>query len=300
DHRRLAARAGHRPPDLLGIGAPHTGGSFQHRNAAGDERVVTGIERAQLVRRLAHRGDAPQDILDHARESHAPPVLGRVDLLHAVALERLDLLRRDGAATADHHADVLAAAFAQHVHHVGEILVVAALVGAHGDRIRVLVDGGAHDVGDAAIVAEVHHLRAARLQQAPDHVDGGIVAVEQRGRGHEPQGCPGEGLLAAGRGRARLRDRAVKREAVIRAAAREFNRKGYHNTSLDDIAARLEVTKPTVYYYVTSKEQLLFQCFVAGVEQIRAAFRDVRHLEVPARERLNAVLRHYGEAVASE
>ena len=100
--------------------------------------------------------------------------------------------------------------------------------------------------------------------------------------------------------RERLRDRALKREAVIRAAAREFNHKGYHNTSLDDIAARLEVTKPTVYYYVTSKEQLLFQCFVAGVEQIRAAFRDVRHLEVPARERLNAVLRHYGEAVASE
>jgi len=100
--------------------------------------------------------------------------------------------------------------------------------------------------------------------------------------------------------RERLRDRELKRDAVIRAAAREFNRKGYHNTSLDDIAARLEVTKPTVYYYVTSKEQLLFQCFVAGVEQIRAAFREVRRLAVPARERLNAVLRHYGTAVASE
>ncbi len=100
--------------------------------------------------------------------------------------------------------------------------------------------------------------------------------------------------------RERLRDRALKRDAVIQAAAREFNRKGYHNTSLDDIAARLEVTKPTVYYYVTSKEQLLFECFVAGVEQIHAAFRDVRTLPVPARERLNAVLRHYGEAVASE
>ena len=100
--------------------------------------------------------------------------------------------------------------------------------------------------------------------------------------------------------RERLRDREVKREAVIRAAAREFNRKGYHNTSLDDIAARLEVTKPTVYYYVTSKEQLLFECFVAGVEQIRAAFREVGGLPLPARERLNAVLRHYGQAVASE
>ena len=98
----------------------------------------------------------------------------------------------------------------------------------------------------------------------------------------------------------RQRDREVKRDAVIRAAAREFNRKGYHNTSLDDIAARLEVTKPTVYYYVTSKEQLLFQCFVAGVERIRSAFRDVRQVQLPARERLNAVLRRYGEAVASE
>ena len=100
--------------------------------------------------------------------------------------------------------------------------------------------------------------------------------------------------------RERLRDRAVKREAVIRAAARAFNQKGYHNTSLDDIAAALDVTKPTVYYYVSNKEELLFQCFLAGVEQIRAAFRDVRQLEVCARERLNAVLRHYAQAVASE
>jgi AcrR family transcriptional regulator len=100
--------------------------------------------------------------------------------------------------------------------------------------------------------------------------------------------------------RERLRDRELKREAVIRAAAREFNRKGYHNASLDDIAAALEVTKPTVYYYVTSKEQLLFECFVAGVEQIRAAFREVGQLPVSGRERLSAVLRHYGEAVASE
>jgi AcrR family transcriptional regulator len=100
--------------------------------------------------------------------------------------------------------------------------------------------------------------------------------------------------------RERVREREVKREAVIRAAAHAFNRKGYHNTSLDDIAAALDVTKPTVYYYVTNKEQLLFECFVAGVEQIRAAFREVKQLKVTARERLNGVLRHYGEAVASE
>jgi AcrR family transcriptional regulator len=100
--------------------------------------------------------------------------------------------------------------------------------------------------------------------------------------------------------RERQRDREVKREAVIRVAAAAFNRKGYHNTSLDDIAAALEVSKPTVYYYVTNKEQLLFECFVAGVERIRAALRAVKALEVPARERLNAVLRKYAQSMASE
>jgi AcrR family transcriptional regulator len=100
--------------------------------------------------------------------------------------------------------------------------------------------------------------------------------------------------------RERVRERAVKREAVIRAAAHAFNLKGYHNTSLDDIAAALEVTKPTVYYYVTNKEQLLFECFVAGIEHIRAAFHEVKQLKLTGRERLNGVLRHYGAAVASE
>src|SRR5262249_54892679 len=100
--------------------------------------------------------------------------------------------------------------------------------------------------------------------------------------------------------RERQHDREVKREAVIRAAAHAFNRKGYHNTSLDDIAAALEVTKPTVYYYVTNKEQLLFECFVAGIEQIRAGFRDAKSLEGPGRERLNSVLRNYAQVMASE
>jgi AcrR family transcriptional regulator len=100
--------------------------------------------------------------------------------------------------------------------------------------------------------------------------------------------------------RERQHDREVKREAVIRAAAHAFNHKGYHNTSLDDIAAALDVTKPTVYYYVTNKEQLLFECFVAGVEQIRVGFREARDPGMPARERLHAVLRHYAKTMASE
>jgi AcrR family transcriptional regulator len=101
-------------------------------------------------------------------------------------------------------------------------------------------------------------------------------------------------------GRKRLRDHSVKRDAVVRAAARAFKDHGYHNTSLDDIAAALEVTKPTIYYYVTNKEQLLFECFVAGLEPILSALRESRASDAPARERLSSVLRHYAQAVASD
>jgi AcrR family transcriptional regulator len=100
--------------------------------------------------------------------------------------------------------------------------------------------------------------------------------------------------------RRRPRDHEIKREAVIRAAARAFNERGYHHTSLDDIAADLGVTKPTVYYYVANKEQLLFECFLAGLKPIRAAFREADGLQGTGRERLIAVIRGYAAAIASE
>lgn len=100
--------------------------------------------------------------------------------------------------------------------------------------------------------------------------------------------------------RRRPRDHDLKRDAVVHAAARAFNARGYHNTSLDDIAAALGVTKPTVYYYVGSKEQLLFECFRTGLQRIREAFREASRSDRPARERLNAVVRGYAEAIASD
>jgi AcrR family transcriptional regulator len=102
------------------------------------------------------------------------------------------------------------------------------------------------------------------------------------------------------RGRQGAEARDSKRDAVILAAARAFNSNGYHNTSLDDIADTLEVTKPTLYYYVKNKEQLLFECFRTGLEPIRAAFNDVGQSRQPARERLTVVLLRYAEAIASE
>jgi AcrR family transcriptional regulator len=87
---------------------------------------------------------------------------------------------------------------------------------------------------------------------------------------------------------------------VIRAAARAFDQGGYHHTSIDDVAAALGVTKPTIYYYVAGKEQLLFECFLAGLAPIRAALASAERLGGTARERLGAVVRGYATAIASD
>jgi AcrR family transcriptional regulator len=98
----------------------------------------------------------------------------------------------------------------------------------------------------------------------------------------------------------RARGRQVKREAVILAAARAFQERGYHNTSLDDLAAILRVTKPTLYHYVANKEEILFECFRTGLDQIRAGFAEAEATPGPARERLRIVVRRYAEAIASD
>ena len=98
----------------------------------------------------------------------------------------------------------------------------------------------------------------------------------------------------------RPREHALKRDAVILAAARAFAARGYHNTSLDDLAASLKVTKPTLYLYVPNKEAILFECFRAGLEQIQASLDDSERASGPARERLFAFIRGYATAIVGD
>jgi AcrR family transcriptional regulator len=76
----------------------------------------------------------------------------------------------------------------------------------------------------------------------------------------------------------REQQREAKRFAVLSAAAQLFNERGFHATSLDDIAAKLNVSKPTLYYYVKNKDEILLQCvrqglsmMLEGIESSRAA-----------------------------
>ncbi|MDI4663571.1 TetR/AcrR family transcriptional regulator [Xanthobacter autotrophicus] len=95
-------------------------------------------------------------------------------------------------------------------------------------------------------------------------------------------------------------DRALKREAVLKAAARLFNEKGFHATSLDDVARQLNVTKPTLYHYFRSKDDVLFECCRMGLEMIEAAAAPVPGSRASGLERLRALMEKYAEAMTMD
>lgn len=56
-------------------------------------------------------------------------------------------------------------------------------------------------------------------------------------------------------------ERARKKKLeILRTAAEIFNEKGYHGTTIEEIASQLKVTKASLYHYIANKEDLLVQC----------------------------------------
>ncbi len=73
----------------------------------------------------------------------------------------------------------------------------------------------------------------------------------------------------------RRRDPATKREAVLQTAAQLFLEKSYARTSMNDVAERLEITKPALYHYFRNKEQILLECYRLGSGMIEEILNDI-------------------------
>src|ERR1700737_1158833 len=54
--------------------------------------------------------------------------------------------------------------------------------------------------------------------------------------------------------------RAVREQQMLDAAVQMFSVNGYHETSMDVIAAKAEISKPMLYLYYGSKEELFGAC----------------------------------------
>lgn len=85
----------------------------------------------------------------------------------------------------------------------------------------------------------------------------------------------------------------TRREQIFTVGARLFAEKGYERTSLQEVADLLGVTKPALYYYYSSKEQLLFEIMSFVMEQVLADISDVAGSDLPPYEKLREYVRRY-------
>lgn len=98
----------------------------------------------------------------------------------------------------------------------------------------------------------------------------------------------------------RRQNREAKSEAVLRAAVRLFNERGFSGASLDDVAAQLNVTKPVIYRYFSNKDHILFECVRMGLTQILEASAGAAAQPGSAYDRLMALVRRYARIMTED
>jgi AcrR family transcriptional regulator len=85
----------------------------------------------------------------------------------------------------------------------------------------------------------------------------------------------------------------LKRQIVLRTAARVFSQRGFHQTTLTDIARELHIAKPTLYHYFKSKDEILLEVQQAAIAQMTAVELNPQSTSRNGRELFEAFVNRY-------
>jgi TetR/AcrR family transcriptional regulator len=92
---------------------------------------------------------------------------------------------------------------------------------------------------------------------------------------------------------ARVREkRDRRRKEILHAALRAFREKGYHGTTLDDIAEAFGIRKTALYHYFPDKEAILYACHQESLAELDRIVAGTRAFDA-AGERLGFVIREH-------
>ena len=86
--------------------------------------------------------------------------------------------------------------------------------------------------------------------------------------------------------------RRRRREQILHAALRAFREKGFHATTLDDIAEHLGLRKTALYHYFPDKESILWECHQESLAELRRIIKGSKALPT-ASEQLAYVIREH-------
>src|SRR3954469_22397412 len=92
---------------------------------------------------------------------------------------------------------------------------------------------------------------------------------------------------------------SARRTEVTREAAKLFAQKGYHGTSIGDIAKALGVQKGSLYAHIASKEDLLYETLSEGAAAFHRALDAIPDEAAPV-EKIRLALRGHLRVVAEQ
>jgi AcrR family transcriptional regulator len=89
-------------------------------------------------------------------------------------------------------------------------------------------------------------------------------------------------------------------ESLLDTAVAVFNERGYEATSMDELAARLGITKSAIYHHVPSKVELLRMALDRALDSLFAVTAEPGATDGPAIDRLEHVVRGSVRVLAAE
>lgn len=91
-----------------------------------------------------------------------------------------------------------------------------------------------------------------------------------------------------------------KRLILLREAARLFIEKGVQQTSLDDVVENLGISKPALYYYFKSKDEIISECLARGHKNDEENVKRIFETLKSGPERLKALCQYYTRTITDD
>lgn len=85
----------------------------------------------------------------------------------------------------------------------------------------------------------------------------------------------------------------MHRAEIVQAAAQIFREKGYHATSMQDIADSVHLQKASLYHHVESKQEILLEILNHALDRVTTEIAAVVNSELSPTEKLRLALRAY-------
>lgn len=92
----------------------------------------------------------------------------------------------------------------------------------------------------------------------------------------------------------------LSKDALLAEAKQLFSTKGYRGTTLKDLSSTFGVSKPSIYYYYSSKMDILSELHAKGFNEALGTLDKILISDLPTREKFRKILEEHTRDLAND